>query len=140
MSVSPVKTQSVGPPRINLCNIDGLGGECGHGIADVSMEDDVCLQLPAWAVRSGPRKQIYFDPKTVSAAVVTCGGLCPGLNDVIQAIASTLFDYGVPEDNVLGEDPMSGFEIADCVCQGFVLACVDSTRAIVVQLHSSGNW
>ena len=79
-----------------------LGSECGHGIADVSMEDDVCLSLPTYAVRSGPRRQIYFDPKTVSAAVVTCGGLCPGLNDVVQAIVTTLNDYGVPEDNVLG--------------------------------------
>lgn len=33
----------------------------------------------------------------VSAAVVTCGGLCPGLNDVVQNIVYTLTDYGVPE-------------------------------------------
>lgn len=38
----------------------------------------------------------------VVAAVVTCGGLCPGLNDVVQNIVYTLHDYGVPEDNVLG--------------------------------------
>ncbi len=38
----------------------------------------------------------------VSAAVVTCGGLCPGLNDVIQNIVHTLVDYGVPQDNILG--------------------------------------
>lgn len=38
----------------------------------------------------------------VSAAVVTCGGLCPGLNDVVQNIVYTLTDYGVPEDNILG--------------------------------------
>ena len=35
-----------------------------------------------------------------TAAVVTCGGLCPGLNDVIQAVVETLHDYGVPEDQV----------------------------------------
>lgn len=33
---------------------------------------------------------------------MTCGGLCPGLNDVVQNIAYTLRDYGVPEDNILG--------------------------------------
>jgi hypothetical protein len=38
----------------------------------------------------------------VSAAIVTCGGLCPGLNDVVQNIVTTLADYGVPEDQILG--------------------------------------
>ena len=38
----------------------------------------------------------------VLAAVVTCGGLCPGLNDVVQNIVYTLTDHGVPEDNILG--------------------------------------
>ncbi|KAL8144521.1 hypothetical protein V2J09_017553 [Rumex salicifolius] len=45
--------------------------------------------------RAGPRKQIYFDPKEVKAAIVTCGGLCPGLNDVIRQIYFTLERYGV---------------------------------------------
>lgn len=36
----------------------------------------------------------------MTAAVVTCGGLCPGLNDVVQNIVYTLDDYGVPEDQV----------------------------------------
>ena len=38
----------------------------------------------------------------VTAAVVTCGGLCPGLNDVIQNIVFTLEDYGVPDDQIFG--------------------------------------
>lgn len=38
----------------------------------------------------------------MSAAIVTCGGLCPGLNDVVQNIVTTLADYGVPEDQILG--------------------------------------
>lgn len=35
-------------------------------------------------------------------AVVTCGGLCPGLNDVVQGLVSKLSDYGVPDGNVVG--------------------------------------
>jgi len=35
---------------------------------------------------AGPRGQIYFDSSKVKVAIVTCGGLCPGLNDVIRAI------------------------------------------------------
>ncbi len=39
---------------------------------------------------AGPRRRIYFDPSKVRAAVVTCGGLCPGLNDVIRALVLEL--------------------------------------------------
>jgi len=46
--------------------------------------------------KAGPRRKIFFDPAWCRAAVVTCGGLCPGLNDVIKGIVQTLwFDYGV---------------------------------------------
>lgn len=45
---------------------------------------------------AGPRKMIYFDPSKAQAAVVTCGGLCPGFNDVIRALVMELtFRYGV---------------------------------------------
>jgi 6-phosphofructokinase len=33
---------------------------------------------------------------------VTCGGLCPGLNDVVQGLVNKLVDYGVPDSNILG--------------------------------------
>ncbi len=46
---------------------------------------------------AGARKKIYFDPSKTRAGIVTCGGLCPGLNDVIRAIALELSrTYGVP--------------------------------------------
>ncbi|MFP4522491.1 MAG: ATP-dependent 6-phosphofructokinase [Fibrobacterota bacterium] len=45
---------------------------------------------------AGPREYIYFDPSKINAAVVTCGGLCPGLNDVIRAIVMELhYRYNV---------------------------------------------
>jgi len=47
-------------------------------------------------ILGGPRKQMYFNPKKVAAAIVTCGGLCPGLNVVIREITNTLEkNYGV---------------------------------------------
>lgn len=58
--------------------------------------------LPGWAVRAGPHQTIFFEPEKVTAAIVTCGGLCPGLNDVIQSIVLTLLEYGVPEEQILG--------------------------------------
>ncbi len=45
---------------------------------------------------AGPRGKIYFDPTKTRAAIVTCGGLCPGINDVIRAIVMSLYHgYGV---------------------------------------------
>jgi 6-phosphofructokinase 1 len=46
--------------------------------------------------RAGPREQIFFSPADVHAGIITCGGLCPGLNNVIRAVVMTLwFSYGV---------------------------------------------
>lgn len=46
--------------------------------------------------KAGPRERLYFDPKHVHAGIVTCGGLCPGLNDVIRSIVRCLWlRYGV---------------------------------------------
>jgi 6-phosphofructokinase 1 len=50
---------------------------------------------------AGPREKIFFDPAQTKAAIVTCGGLCPGINDVIRSIVMELFyRYGVK--NVVG--------------------------------------
>ncbi len=40
---------------------------------------------------AGPREKIYFDPSKLKCGIVTCGGLCPGLNDVVRAIVLSLF-------------------------------------------------
>ena len=51
--------------------------------------------------RAGPREQIYFDPKRVTVGIVTAGGICPGINDVIRGIVLELrHAYGV--DKILG--------------------------------------
>lgn len=51
--------------------------------------------------KAGPRQQIFFDPAKTRAAIVTCGGICPGLNNVIRSVFLELHHrYGVPE--VLG--------------------------------------
>lgn len=45
---------------------------------------------------AGPRERIYFQPSELTAGIVTCGGLCPGLNDVIRSLVLTLtYAYGV---------------------------------------------
>jgi 6-phosphofructokinase 1 len=50
---------------------------------------------------AGPRRLLYFDPSKTKCAIVTCGGLCPGINDVIRAIVMEAFHkFRVP--TVLG--------------------------------------
>lgn len=52
-------------------------------------------EQPAFEL-AGPRDQIYFDPTTLACGIVTCGGLCPGLNNVIRGVVLELWQsYGV---------------------------------------------
>jgi len=45
---------------------------------------------------AGPREKIFFDPSRLACGIVTCGGICPGLNDVIRSIVLSLYHhYGV---------------------------------------------
>ena len=46
--------------------------------------------------KAGPRKKLYFDPSKTKCAIVTCGGLCPGINDVIRSIVmKAYYHYGI---------------------------------------------
>src|SRR5512143_4242494 len=45
---------------------------------------------------AGPRQRIFFNPATLGVGVVTCGGLCPGLNNVLRSVVLRLwYAYGV---------------------------------------------
>ena len=60
----------------------------------------ICNHLPAFE-KAGARKQIFHNPKSTHAAIITCGGLCPGLNNVIKGLVNVLEkDYGVK--NIVG--------------------------------------
>jgi len=51
--------------------------------------------LPCFEL-AGPRGQMFFDPSKLRCALVTCGGLCPGINDIIRSIVLELhYAYGV---------------------------------------------
>ena len=76
------------------------------------------LPLTAFEL-AGPRKKIYFDPSKLRCALVTCGGLCPGLNDIIRSIVLELYyHYGVRNIygmryGLQGFIPKYGHEIMD---------------------------
>lgn len=57
--------------------------------------------LPMQFQKAGPRNKLYFDPSKTRCAIVSCGGLCPGLNDVIRSIVMQAhYHYKIP--TVLG--------------------------------------
>jgi 6-phosphofructokinase 1 len=82
---------------------------------------------------AGPRENIFFDPVQTKAAIVTCGGLCPGINDVIRAIIMELFyRYGVKNAvgikyGFQGLIPKYGHQV------------MDLTPDLVKDIHASGG-
>jgi 6-phosphofructokinase 1 len=66
--------------------------------------------------KGGPRERIFFDPERTTAAFVTCGGLSPGLNNVIRSgFLELIYNYGVRRvlgirNGYAGLNPDSGFE------------------------------
>lgn len=98
---------------------------------------------------AGPRAKLFFDGNTTRAGIVTCGGLCPGLNNVIRSLFQELnYGYGVTEvlgfrGGYSGLDPDCGSEpiritpeFVDCIHEqgGTVLGSsrgpVDVSRAV----------
>lgn len=52
--------------------------------------------LPKDFEKAGPREKLYFDPSKAKCAIVTCGGICPGINDVIRSIVMEAhYHYGI---------------------------------------------
>ncbi len=89
-----------------------LGERAMHyvGEADKVLLDDrlsylgthrgLIAEMPAFEL-AGPRDRIFFDPAKMTCGIVTCGGLCPGLNNVVRGIVLELWhSYGVR--NILG--------------------------------------
>ena len=82
---------------------------------------------------AGPRAKLFFDAKKTRAAIVTCGGLCPGLNNVIRSLFLELhYGYGVPE--VLGF--RAGYTGLDPKCG---VEPVKITPAFVDHIHQHGG-
>ncbi len=85
------------------------------------------------AEEAGPRKKIYFDPAESTAAIVTCGGLSPGLNNVVRSVYHEASEnYGVARvlgvrNGYLGLNPQSG------------LAPVEITREFVEPIDKIGG-
>jgi 6-phosphofructokinase 1 len=88
--------------------------------------------LPCFEL-AGPRRQIFFDPSKLKCALVSCGGLCPGLNDIIRSIVLELH-YGYGVRNIIG---------IRYGLQGFIPRygheLIDLTPGSVVNIHDRGG-
>ena len=82
----------------------------------------------------GPRERILFQPEKVRAAIVTCGGLCPGLNDVIRQLVITLEEYGVEDIRGIRYGFRGFFET-----EGELRAPVKLTSRLVETIHLEGG-
>ncbi len=88
--------------------------------------------LPSFEL-AGPRRHIFFDPSKLKCALVTCGGLCPGLNDIIRSIVLELhYAYGV--SNIFGiRYGLQGF------IAGYGHDLIDLSCEFVVNIHDRGG-
>jgi 6-phosphofructokinase 1 len=88
--------------------------------------------LPCFEL-AGPRNRIYFDPSKLKCALVTCGGLCPGINDIIRSIVLELH-YAYEVRNIIG---------IRYGLQGFIAKyghnLLDLTPEAVVNIHDRGG-
>jgi len=83
--------------------------------------------------KAGPREYIFFEPAKTKVAIVTCGGLCPGVNNVIRALVNQLvYRYGITR--ILGIK--YGYE-------GFIPKfnhpVIELTAPMVSDIHTSGG-
>ena len=62
----------------------GAGEQRPPGIESKELKHQVKLQL------AGPRESLFYDPAAIACGIVTCGGVCPGLNNVIRALVNIL--------------------------------------------------
>jgi hypothetical protein len=86
-------------------------------------------------LRAGPRSLAHFQPNTVRAAIVTCGGLCPGLNNVVRELVHALhFLYGA--EQVIGiRGGYHGFSADSGAC----FTPIDLTVESVDGIHHEGG-
>jgi len=112
------KPSIISPIEFSTTRGDGIVNFIGDDVTipySIKSDDDPSVRGLAFEA-AGPRKMIFFQPEEVTAGIMTCGGLCPGLNDAIRSIIMQLYyKYGVSEIVGIrygqkGLDPSSGHE------------------------------
>lgn len=126
------------PSPLRLVALHGEGA--GHFVSDdervrYQVEQGTGRDLPdnIFFEKAGPREKLFFDPAATKAAIVTCGGVCPGLNNVIRSVFLELhYNYGVKQVmgiryGYAGLNPKAG------------LPPIELTPEIVSKIHEDGG-
>ena len=90
-------------------------------------------EMPISFEKAGPREKLFFEPAKTKVAVVTCGGLCPGLNNVIRSLVHELY-YRYNIDRIIGIK--YGFE---GLVSSYNHPVVELTPAAVSNIHLFGG-
>lgn len=106
MKIEELLIENLGACEIDTpMSVDGFVDDSERVLYDPSVkyfEAKVCgLGMPASFEIAGPRRKIHFDPAKVRSGIVSCGGLCPGINDVIRGIVMEL-TYRYDAGDILG--------------------------------------
>jgi 6-phosphofructokinase 1 len=90
-------------------------------------------EIPVTFEKAGPRERIFFEPAKTKVAIVTCGGLCPGVNNVIRSLVNELhYRYGI--SRILGIK--YGYE---GLISKYNHPVVDLTPTMVSYIHLAGG-
>jgi 6-phosphofructokinase 1 len=89
------RCQIVSPVRIQDFLTEGTRCVLTLDVEQLTRTSERLGAMPSFE-KAGPHRKIFHDPAWSRAAIVTCGGLCPGLNHVIKGVVEILaFDYGI---------------------------------------------
>ncbi|MDP2848498.1 MAG: ATP-dependent 6-phosphofructokinase [Humidesulfovibrio sp.] len=81
------------PSPLNYCRFIGQEETLELRLTEEEADLSMGSGLPMHFEKAGPRGKLYFDSSKVKCAIVTCGGLCPGINDVIRAIVMDAYHH-----------------------------------------------
>ncbi|MCU0227557.1 MAG: ATP-dependent 6-phosphofructokinase [Bryobacterales bacterium] len=109
------------PSPIELSGAKGDGiadyvKDSAHVLAHIEFDDGDDLAPDLYFEKAGPRAFLHFRPQYCRAAIVTCGGLSPGINNVIRSVHNELhYHYGVKDilgirNGYQGLNPQNGLE------------------------------
>lgn len=102
---APTIHSPVALSRVKGDSISNFVDNSSRVLLDVSLaaylKDKQAESQPASAEKAGPREHLFFNPEKTRAAIVTCGGLCPGINNVIRSLVMGLHYFYEVKD-ILG--------------------------------------
>jgi 6-phosphofructokinase 1 len=142
VKASQTEIPTLGPAKIpnpasSMCGPDGsvctFIGQSDRVLVNPYLEYVVGKKNPPTFELAGPRDHIYFDPTKLKVAIVTCGGMCPGINSLVRAIVLQLYYiYGVC--NIVGvRFGLQGF------CHGYGHKMIELTPSVVQNIHGRGG-